>query len=351
MEQGKKSKEIDLLAIWLKIWSNQKDLAVFLVASLIIGIIVALSQQKRYVSQVVLAPEATSMGMSQNLSDIAGAIGMDLGGGSKTVDAIYPEIYPEVFASSDFVVKLFDIPVDVNGVRKTYYNHLKEDTRIPFWSYPMIWIGNLFASKTKPQNKSKVNPFCLTKEQDGICGTIKKNIECQLNKGTNLITIALTDTDPRVAACLADTLQRRLQDYITLYRTQKARNDLYYAKRINKEAKAMYEKARQKYSSFSDANTDVLLKSYQSKIEDLENDMQLKFNSYSQTAQQVQKAEEKVQENTPAFTMIQSASVPLLPSGTPRSMIVVLFLIVGVVCDTFWVLLVKSFILKSRKNN
>ena len=90
MEQGKKSRKIDLLAIWLKIWSNKKDLSVFLVVFLIIGIIVALGQQKRYVSQVVLAPEATSMGMSQNLSDIAGAIGMDLGGGSKTVDAIYP---------------------------------------------------------------------------------------------------------------------------------------------------------------------------------------------------------------------------------------------------------------------
>lgn len=55
---------------------------IFVSVFFIIGVIVALEQQKRYTSYVVLAPEATSMGMSQNLSDIAGAIGMDIGGGN-----------------------------------------------------------------------------------------------------------------------------------------------------------------------------------------------------------------------------------------------------------------------------
>lgn len=53
--------------------------------------------------------------------------------------------------------------------------------------------------------------------------------------------------------------------------------------------------------------------------------MQLKFNNYTETAQQMRKAEEKIQENTPAFTELQSATVPLRASSTPRSIIVIMY--------------------------
>lgn len=342
------SKEIDVLALIRKVMSHKKELAVFLSASFVVGLVVAFTGQKKYTSFVTLAPEATSMGMSQNLSDIAGAIGVDIGGGKSSVDAIYPDIYPDVFASTDFAVKLFDIPVNVKGIRKTYYNHIKEDTKTPFWSYPSIWIASLFANKDTTSNNGKVNPYCLTKEQQNICDAIIGSIGCQINKGTNVITISVTDTDPKVAACLADTAKCRLQDYITLYRTKKARQDLSYAKKINSEAKAAYERSRQKYSAFADANMDVQLMSYQSKLEDLENDMQLKFNNYSSTMQQVQKAEAKIQENTPAFTVIQNATVPLKASSMPKAMTIVIFMFLGLLVDMVWVLGVGSIFKRKR---
>lgn len=341
--ENKGSKEIDIIALIGKIFSRKKELCLFLFVFFVIGLIVAFTQQKKYTSFVTLAPEATSMGMSQNLSDIAGAIGVDIGGGKSSVDAIYPEIYPDVFASTDFAVKLFDIPVNVKGVRKTYYNHIKEDTKTPFWIYPSIWLSSIFAKKDTTVNNGKVNPYCLTKEQQDICDAIIGSVGCQINKGTNVITISVTDTDPKVAACLADTAKTRLQDYITLYRTKKARQDLSYAKSINAEAKAAYEKSRQKYASFADANMDVQLMSYQSKLEDLENDMQLKFNNYSSTMQQVQKAEAKIQENTPAFTVIQNATVPLRASSMPKSLVLVMFLFIGLIFDIVWVLGLSKF--------
>ena len=70
-----------------------------------------------------------------------------------------------------------------------------------------------------------------------------------------------------------------MQRYITEYRTNKARHDLQYFKQLTVEAKHEYEKERQLYGSYSDANTDVVLQSFRSKQEDLENDMQLKFNA------------------------------------------------------------------------
>jgi uncharacterized protein involved in exopolysaccharide biosynthesis len=95
------------------------------------------------------------------------------------------------------------------------------------------------------------------------------------------------------------------------------------------EARKQYDKARQVYASFADANQDVLLQSYQSKVDDLENDMQLKFNIYQQVVEQRQLAQAKVQERTPAFTIVQRATVPIKHSSRPKIVTLAIWMFLG----------------------
>lgn len=142
------SKEFDLLAIIRHILNNKLSLMACLVLFTILGITYALNKEKSYTATVTLAPEATSMGMSQGLSSIAGSLGIDLASKKNDVDAIYPEIYPEIFASSDFIIKLFDIPVlpKDSTTYKSYYKHIVQDHKIPFWTY---YINNFQKRKKK----------------------------------------------------------------------------------------------------------------------------------------------------------------------------------------------------------
>lgn len=344
-ENNKRSKEIDVLNCVLKVYHNKISLLIFVVSFAIIGVVYALNKEKTYTAEVLLAPEATSMGMSQSISDLAGLIGVNGGSGSNSVDAIYPDIYPEVLSSTDFIVKLFNIQVRPlkGGQSKTYFNHILQDHKIPFYKAPVIWIKKFFLTEKDPKSKSnRLDPFNLTKKQYYVYSAIKGAIGCQINKTTSVITISVTDVDPFIAAVMVDTIQRRLQEYITLYRTSKARIGLQNAKKLNAEAKAVYTKVRREYSSFSDANTDVNLPSVQAKLEDLENEMQLKYNNYTATQQQVQQAEDKLQEDTPAFTIIQNSSIPLNASSTPRSIIILLFIFIGIIFDSLYVLFFKA---------
>ena len=90
-------------------------------------------------------------------------------------------------------------------------------------------------------------------------------------------------------------------------------------------------------------------------ITKLENDMQLKYNSYSAAMQQLQISRQQVQINTPVFTVIQKPSVPTRPSGMPKAVICVLYFMLGVVLDGLWVLFIRDwwkssrFCLKKRK--
>lgn len=358
MEETKNStiKEIDFVNITKRVLAEKKTLGYFILTFAVIGIIYAINQQKTYTSTVTLAPEASGMGMSESISDLANIVGVTLGGNNGSVDAIYPDIYPEVISSSTFLVNLFDVQVkpSKSSNYKSYYNHIIEDQKIPFWSYPGIWIGEFFDKLTTSDEDNQVtgkavNIHHLTKKQDDVCKSLRKLIGCQLNSGTNIISISVEDVDPVIAATMVDTIQKRLQDYIIQYRTHKARVDLEYAQKINKEAEDDYLEAQRRYIVFAEGHTNSILSSYQTKMSALEDDMELKHNTFGQTSQQVQQARAKVQERTPAFTVIQEACVPLKPSSTPRSFMVLGFIILGCLADAAWVLYLRSFFKKYHR--
>lgn len=290
---------------------------VFILVFAVISTIIAINKPKVFTASAKLAPEGSTKGSISDVANLASMIGMNMQFGDIN-DAIYPEIYPDLMKSNEFVVGLFDIPVKSQDgkIKTTYSDYLANYQYVPFWSK---WIGNvmnLFKSKAIASGKvtDKVNPFMLTKNQQDIVDAINGSITCNVDQKTSMISIEVQAQDPLIAASITDSVKNRLQVFITNYRTQKARNDLKYAYKLYGEAKSQYVKARQLYSTYSDMNEDLVLQSYKSKTEDLENDMQLKYNIYTQVVQQVQLAQAKVQENTPAFTIVQGASVPLIPN-------------------------------------
>ncbi len=156
----------------------------------------------------------------------------------------------------------------------------------------------------------------LTKEQSKIVQVIDKKVVCDVDKKTMVISITVTDQDPLICATIADSVQRRLQNFITDYRTKKAKVDLEYNRKLFKEAKARYDKARQLYASYSDANQDMILQSYKTKLIDLENEMQLQFNNYNAV----------------------SATVPVKKAGPARAKMVLIFLFLAFLGTTVYIL-------------
>jgi len=72
----------------------------------------------------------------------------------------------------------------------------------------------------------------------------------------------------------------------------------------------------------------------------MENDMQLKYNNYTAYNTQLQAAIAKLQERTPAFSILKGAAIPVKPAGPKRMIFVATMLILAFVVKAFW--LVKS---------
>ena len=297
---------------------------VFILSSLII-----ISIPRSYTCEVKLAPESTSSGIG-SIGALASSFGVNLANKLDNEDAISPELYPDLMNSIDFKVSLFPIKIQTKDkkIETTYYNYLEKNQKYAWWLIPINYIKKLFEKKEdKPFDSSKkIDPFILTKKQKDITSLIEQKIDCEVDKKTNVISIVVTDQDPLVCATMADSIKSRLQLFITDYRTNKAKIDLEYTKKLYVEAKSSYDKARQLYATFSDGNQELILESYKAKQEDLENEMQLKYNNYNSICQQLLAAKAKVQERTPAFTTLQSASVPNKPSKPKRMLFVLAML-------------------------
>ena len=80
------------------------------------------------------------------------------------------------------------------------------------------------------------------------------------------------------------------------------------------------------------------MKSVELMLEDYENDMQLKFNAYTAINTQLQAAKAKVQENTPAFTVLKGASVPIRPAGPKRMIFVALMLFLASIAISLYII-------------
>lgn len=135
---------------------------------------------------------------------------------------------------------------------------------------------------------------------------------------------------------MADSVKMRLQQAITNYRTSKARVDLEYSKKLYAEAKARYDEVSKAYVRFADGNQKAFLQSLRQKRSELEDELALQRSVCQQLASQVKQAEMKVQEDTPAFTTIQNATVPVLKAGPSRGKIVLVFLFLAFLVTAVW---------------
>lgn len=322
-------KEIDLIELGQKLWSKRKFILKIATIGFILGIIVAFSIPKEYTTTVILAPESSSGNSLGGASALAAMAGINLGGASSTGD-LSSDVYPNIMESTPFILGLSRVNVLDNkiGVDTTLFEYINNGQSKAWWSYilglPRFALG-LFSSKNEDKNIES-NKLVLSKDEVSVIEGIKSRINISIDKKTSVITMTSTMQSPDISALIADTLTSYLQSYIIKYRTEKARADLVFAEKLYNESKEDYTKAQQKYADYLDRNQNVILASYRVNQEKLQNEATLAYNVYNQVAQQLQVAKVKVQDQTPVYTVIQPAIIPLIPSKPNKKLIIIGFI-------------------------
>lgn len=350
--------EIDLLELAQKLWAERKLILKWCGIAVIVGLVVAFNIPKEYTTTVKLAPEsADGKSMGGNLGALASMAGINLGGGGGA-DAVNPDLYPDVVASVPFVVRLFDVEVtdSKEQLRTDVYRYVDEELRAPWWNTVVAapfrllgWTLSLLRGEEESSEKQGRDLFRLSKDETRIVETLRQRINIAVDKKTSVVTLSVTMQDPLISATLTDTVMHNLQEYITQYRTNKARHDLDYMQQLYEEAQLQYFAAQQAYARYMDANQNIVLRSVRIEQERLQNEMNLYYNLYNQTAQQLQVAKAKVQESTPVYAVVQPATVPIRASKPSKPMILVGFVFLAAVAASGWVLFGRDMLAGFKK--
>lgn len=342
--------QIDWMGILRQVLAIRKKLYKAAAVGVVLGILIALGTPKQYTVSITLSPE---MGSGKSGSGLASMAASFLGGsiGSDSPDALNATLAPDIVASTPFLMELFDARVvsQDKQIDTTFTAYLDEQKS--------SWIGyvlkapgmaisgikSLFSDKEEKTATIQKGAIELNEKDAAKLEGLRQQIMADVDKKTAITTLSVTLQDPKVTATIADSVVSKLQQYITAYRTSKAKEDCQYLEKLYKERQQEYYDAQQRYARYVDANSNVVFQSTLAERERLQNDMNLAYQVYSQVAQQLQVARAKVQEEKPVFAVVEPAVVPLNPSGTSRKVILLGVVFLAVAFTGAWELLGKKY--------
>ena len=350
--------ELDLMDLLRKVIGIRKKIYKAVGIGLIIGVIVAISIPKQYTVEVTLSPE---MGNNKGggLSGLAASFlgsGVSMGDGT---DALNASLSADIVSSTPFLLELSNMKVPVSGSEEISLSSYLNEESSPWWGYvigfPGMVIGGVKSLFIEDEDesifldKASQGTIELSKKESQKIESLKRKIVASVDKKTSMTTVSVTMQTPKVAAVVADSVVKKLQEYIIDYRTFKAKEDCIYLEKLFKERQQEYYAAQKKYADYMDSHDNIILQSVRTEQERLQNDMSLAYQVYSQVASQLQVSRAKVQEEKPVFAVVEPAVVPLEPSGTSRKVYVLAFIFLSVCIVIFWNLFGKDFLNKFKE--
>ena len=350
--------EIDLMDLLRKVIGIRKKIYKAAGIGLVIGVIVAISIPKQYTVEVALSPEMGNnkgAGLSGLAASFLGS-GVTMGDGT---DALNASLSADIVSSTPFLLELSNMKVPVSGSEEISLSSYLNEESSPWWGYvigfPGMVIGGVKSLFTENEDesissdKASRGTIELSKKEFQKIESLKRKIVASVDKKTSMTTVSVTLQSPKVAAVVADSVVKKLQEYIIDYRTSKSKEDCLYLEKLFKERQQEYYEVQRKYADYMDSHDNIILQSVRTEQERLQNDMSLAYQVYSQVAGQLQVARAKVQEEKPVFAVVEPAVVPLEPSGTSRKIYFLAFIFLSVCIVIFWNLFGKDFLNKFKE--
>lgn len=324
-----KEDEIDLLELLNKLLKAKKRIAIFTLLFLIIGVLAAFTADNEYTATTIMLPQTSDSKGTGNLGGLAALAGISLGGTSS--EAIPLKSYDKIIASIPFRKRLAqtkltfkDLP---NGI--TYEEYLTKYTKPSL----MGRIMGVFSS-SKPEAKSPndtIHITRLTTKERGILNSIGEHISLDVNEKDGYINLSFRMPEALPAAQMLQNAQQLLQEVVTDFKLQKAKEEYDFVAKRCVEAEKDFKAKQYAVAQFQDQNRNLFSNLPQTRLQQLQAEYNLSFSVYTELAKQLETKRIKLKEDQPIFTIIEPVSVPNERSKPKRMIIIAIWTFVGLI--------------------
>ena len=314
------SDEIDLIEVLKTVWDGRKQVIIISFVFVLIGVAVALLSPVIYSSSTTFINSQTESNSPSGLSGVASLVGINLGGYSGS--EIPPTIYPQIGESVEFKRSLLKSTVD-------------KEKQIKLESFLADY------NQIKTPESIENNKLFISEYEDKLFGLTKDIISISVNQKDALVTISANMPKSEYAANVCINAREILQKTVINNRIKSAEQKLDYSEKQLKSKRIEFEEIQNKLAYFNDSNLNLVTSSIINERKKLEAEFEIINAVMIELSKQVEQRKLQVSEDTPVFSIIKEASMPVRRSSPKRTQIVLIFGFIGLIASSLYVLIKK----------
>ena len=305
------SDEIDLIELLKTAWSGRKQIIIISFVFVLIGVASALLWPVFYTSSTTFINSQTESSSNSGLSGVASLVGINLGGISSGSE-IPSTMYPQIGESVEFKRALLDSYIDE-----------KEQIKLEDFLADYNKI-----EKNVTENNKKL---FVSEYENELFDVINDIVSISVNQKDGFITISANMPNSEYAANTCVNARDILQEIVINSRIQSAKQKLKFSEKQLSSKRIEFEEVQNKLAYFNDSNLNLVTSTIINERSKLEAEFQIINAVMVELSKQVEQRKLQVSENTPVFSIIKEASMPVIRTSPKRTQMVLVFGLVGLV--------------------
>ena len=313
------SDEIDLIELLKTAWSGRKQIIIISFVFVLIGVASALLWPVFYTSSTTFINSQTESSSNSGLSGVASLVGINLGGISSGSE-IPSTMYPQIGESVEFKRALLDSYIDE-----------KEQIKLEDFLADYNKI-----EKNVTENNKKL---FVSEYENELFDVINDIVSISVNQKDGFITISANMPNSEYAANTCVNARDILQEIVINSRIRSAKQKLKFSEKQLSSKRIEFEEVQNKLAYFNDSNLNLVTSTIINERSKLEAEFQIINAVMVELSKQVEQRKLRVSEDTPVFSIVKEASMPVKRSSPKRALIVLSFGFIGLVISILYVII------------
>lgn len=326
-----KTGEMDLFG-WIKYFYSRRKVILIIVSIFsICSIFIAFTTPKVYTvsTRMIANASSSSPDIGGSLGGLASLAGIDINSNSGSGSEIPPILYPKIVESAPFKMKLINSPLlDMEGNTINYYDYYNDlKKRGPLSSIVSLPSAILSLFK-KSDSTIELAPRVIdydtisriTYEDYNLLQSFSKEIGLSVGKKDGIITMTVSLQSPELAAQISYRAQQILKEQVTTYKVAQAKEQFKYTEQLFIEKEKEFLDAQSELSRYLDRNQNISTAVGRNDLDLLETKFDITSSVFLEISKQLESAKIKVSEETPSFSIIEPAVVPLIHSSPSKGL-------------------------------
>ncbi len=332
--------DFKFLILYVKGFFSNKKFIVFVVLLFLVGgILKGILSPKIYQSSVsFVAQVSEDAGIGSGLKNIAEVIGLSIGKKDDDSKDLPVYLYPKIVNSLSFQEQIFETPLKYKNVdssvtfRDYYVNIEKPDIGSIIKKYTIGLPGLLVKSirGNKKNTATRIDSLKYdTEEYILLKSKLSEVLEFSIDENDGTLSIIARMNEAIPAAQLAESAQMILQNEIIKYRIGKAKEKNKFIDEQYEIKKEEFINAQNALAAYIDRNAYNTTEKSKIQLQKLQSNFTLISSVYQELEQQKLAQSIKIQEDTPLFTTLNPAIVPLRPINGNSLINLLKYIVIG----------------------